>query len=360
MKISKKLIVVLIIASVIPAVIGRLSEWQKGVYKNNYELFESLLINMLFSVVVTLTISWVIISILNYLNEKVPWNDKLLNRLAIEILATVPVAVLLGYAFGNLIFWLHPYKTNSYAEFVFNFLIISIIMNFVLVAITDWFHFFNKWKESLLENEKAITQNAILEREKLQKQYEVLKNQVNPHFLFNSLNVLSSIVRTHPEKSERFVEEFSSLYRYILDQSEQELVPLSSEIEICESYLFLQKIRFEDRVVCSIDIKDQEMDGCFVFPLSVQTLLENCFKHNKSSRDNQLQIKVCIENDHIVIENNIQSRNDHIRSTGIGHKNLEMHYAHYNKYPMFKSEDGRYVCKLPLFNSLDPNQHLKE
>lgn len=348
MKLNKKLMIVLIIASLLPPLLFRIIEWRNGLFDSWYAFFESLLFNSLVSLIVTLSISWAILGILHWLNKKVPWTENVLKRLLLEIATTFPVALLLGYIFGNIAFYVNPYHSSEYKDFIFSFLVISAVMNFVLVAISDWFYFFNRWKDSLIENEKAITKNAVLEKENVESQYEVLKNQINPHFLFNSLNVLSSLVHTNPNKAEDFIDAFAELYRYILDQNEKDLVTVSEELKISKSYIFLQKIRFEDGMVCNFGIETKEIKEYRIFPLALQTLLENAIKHNTISKQSPLIIDVTIVGEQLVVSNNLQLRENIKASTGIGIPNLIKRYKHYGLVPTFEKTSTHYNCYIPL------------
>ena len=348
MKLNKKLLLVLVIASILPPLLFRIIEYRAGKFDSWYVFFESLLFNTIISLIVTLSISWVILSLLHWLNNKVPWNENILKRLFLEVVTTFPAALSMGYIFGNIAFYINPYNNTAYRDFIFSFLVISAVMNFILVAISDWFHFFNRWKESLVENEKAMTKNAVLEKENIASQYEVLKNQINPHFLFNSLNVLSSLVQTDPGKAEDFIDEFAELYRYILDQNEKDLVTLNEELEISKSYVFLQKIRFEDGIVCNFDIENKDIEGYQIFPLALQTLLENAVKHNTTSDQSPLIINVSLDNEQLVVSNNLQLRENTKASTGIGIPNLIKRYKHYGLTPTFEKTRTHYNCYLPL------------
>ena len=355
MKISRNLLYVLIAASVIPALIFRVKDWVDGKFNNLQEFIESLALNSLISVVVTLTISYAILTILHWLNKWAPWNEKILKRLAIEILCTFPVALFLGWAFGSIVFAINPPEGQSYREFVFSFLMISAVMNFVLVAISDWFYFFERWKRSLVEKERALMEKANIEKEKLRAQYAVLKNQINPHFLFNSLNVLSSLIHSDPDKAEEFVDEFAALYRYILEQTDADDVPLSKELQIARSYAFMQKQRFGEAVVFNFNTRLDDYSNYRVFPMSLQTLLENAVKHNRVDKDSPLIIEIMIDNNMLTVRNNWQSRMDKPASTGIGLNNLQLRYRHMGLEPVFGREGMYYVAKLPLIAPANSN-----
>lgn len=355
MKISKKLLLVLIIGSIVPPTYFRIKQWLNGEFNSYYEFFESLLFYSLISLVVTLSISWVVLSILHWLNRRLPWTDNILKRLLAEISLTLPISLFLGFIFGNITFLLVKEDGVVYKELIFSYLTISLIMNFVLVAISDWFYFFDRWKLSLVQNQKTLTDNEVLQREKIAAQYEALKNQINPHFLFNSLNVLSSIVHTDPDKAEMFIDEFASLYRYILENNENETITLSEEIDVAKSYCFLQEIRFGKAVQFSFEGFEKVDTKLHAFPLSVQTLLENAVKHNIASDEMPLHITIILAGNQVIIQNNLQLRKNQEPSTGIGTTNLIMRYKPYKLVPRFVKTADHYTATLPLLDT--PNQN---
>ncbi len=176
------------------------------------------------------------------------------------------------------------------------------------------FFFYVQWSDSL-KREQKLTQ------EKLIFQYQTLKNQVNPHFLFNSLNTLSSLVRENPDLSEEFIQKLSHIYRYILDDKDKELVPLSEEIKFVQDFFYLQKIRDEEKITLKIEI--QNMEGVRILPVSLQLLVENALKHNSATRNNPLEIIIHNEGiDRLVVRNNLQKKTRLSESPGIGLKNL--------------------------------------
>lgn len=349
MKINRSLLFVLILASLFPAIYFRIVEWKHGSFDSYYALFESLLFNIVTSLIVTLSISYAILSLLHWLNKIVPWSDNLVRRLVLEVAITFPVALTLGYLFGNLAYIVNPITQKGYDDFIFSFLAISGIMNLILVAISDWFYFFGRWKDSLVENERMKTKNIILQNENILAKYEVLKNQINPHFLFNSLSVLSALIPIDPDKAEEFTVELADLYRYILEQYENEKVSLIDEIAISKSYIFLQKIRFNEGLHCEFEVSEEESKKYEAFPLSIQTLLENAIKHNLVSEEAPLNIRIFIENDYLVVTNQLQSKEEPIGSTGIGLQNLKMRYKSYNLIPRFERTELDFWCYLPLF-----------
>jgi LytS/YehU family sensor histidine kinase len=169
------------------------------------------------------------------------------------------------------------------------------------------------WQTSLRREQKLREKNLIF-------QNETLKNQVNPHFLFNSLNTLSSLISTQPDTAEKFINRLSSIYRYILENGRKDKVPLQTELLFISDYFDLHKIRDEDKILLTIDAPDAEKFN--VVPVSLQILIENAIKHNIASRENPLKISVYIENKHVVVKNNLQKMAVQLKSTKIGLKNL--------------------------------------
>ncbi|MCB0664574.1 MAG: histidine kinase [Saprospiraceae bacterium] len=163
-----------------------------------------------------------------------------------------------------------------------------------------------------LEVGRLKMRNRELEREQITAQFEVLKNQVNPHFLFNSLNILRSLISTDQEKAIEFTDKFSKLYRSMLMIRDQHLISVGEELEFVQRYLYLQKTRFSDSLQVKIDFSQHQLDHS-IPPFSIQMMVENCIKHNIVSEEQPLTIEVKVENNHVLIINNLQLRNTSVR-----------------------------------------------
>lgn len=188
------------------------------------------------------------------------------------------------------------------------------IATFVGFGIGGLFFFYVMWAE-------AVDKVKKLREEKLIFQYETLKSQVNPHFLFNSLNTLLSLVRSEPDLSEKFVQKLSSIYRYILENREKELVPLSDELDFVNNYFYLQKIRDDEKIEMKIELNIEV--NALIVPVSLQLLVENALKHNISTRKQPLEIIIHNEGiDKIVVRNQLQKKSQLNDSSKIGLKNL--------------------------------------
>lgn len=198
-----------------------------------------------------------------------------------------------------------------------------------------------------LENYKRISSQA---------QLQSLKSQVNPHFLFNNLSVLSALIPTDTESSVKFVRQFSNVYRYILNSGEKELIPLKEEIDFLESYIFLLKTRFQDGLTVELNVSDELKKMCII-PVSLQLLVENAIKHNVVSKLKPLTIKIHGDNfSNICVSNNLQIKKvDDLESTKLGLTNIEKRYAFLGKGGVIIKNDGKnFEVSVPLIVMPNP------
>lgn len=197
--------------------------------------------------------------------------------------------------------------------------------------------------------EDVQLQAERLEKENLQAQFAALKSQVNPHFLFNSLSILSSLVHLDPELSEKFIDQLSRAYRYILEQKDNERVLLKTELEFIQTYRFLLNIRFENKFDVFIDASEAEQLQYSIAPLTLQLLVENAVKHNRMSTREPLLVYIYLEDDCLVVQNNLHPRPQTDTSTGVGLQNIITRYTLLTDQPVWVGEsDGNFVVKIPL------------
>jgi len=208
-------------------------------------------------------------------------------------------------------------------------------------------------KESSESLTEARTQLITLQKENLQSQFDVLKQQVNPHFLFNSLNVLTSLIKLEPDLAEKFSEHLSKVYRYVLENKDNELVDLNTELIFLDAYIFLLNIRFVNKLKVNIDIPESKR-SYQVIPLAMQLLIENAIKHNIMSKSKPLHIDIFIDKQNFLnIVNNLQERPTQIISTGIGLKNIQNRYLLLNNTePVFEKTETHFIAKVPLVNNV--------
>ena len=204
-------------------------------------------------------------------------------------------------------------------------------------------------EERTLELTRANTQLINLQKENLQSQFEVLKQQVNPHFLFNSLNVLSSLIRIDPALAETFTEKLSKVYRYVLEHKDKDLVSLSTELEFLTAYLFLLEIRFMNKIVIDLGI-DRKYYDLQIPPIAIQLVIENAIKHNTFSRAEPLKIEIFVDESlNLNIVNNLRLRETRFASTGVGIENITRRYGLVSaRRPEFIKTDDFFVARLPL------------
>lgn len=209
----------------------------------------------------------------------------------------------------------------------------------------------NETVEKLTE---ANTQLIRLQKENLQSQFEVLRQQVNPHFLFNSLNVLTSLIKIEPDLAEKFTEHLSKVYRYVLENKDNDLVSLQTELDFLDAYIFLLHIRFTDKIKIHIDIAP-DIREMLILPIALQLLIENAIKHNTMSKRMPLEIHIEVENRQwLRISNNLQERESHMASTGVGLKNIAHRYELLEMpSPEFYKTDCCFVARVPLKNTND-------
>jgi LytS/YehU family sensor histidine kinase len=227
-----------------------------------------------------------------------------------------------------------------YATFFFVF---SLILVFVDLGI----NLLNKWRYSLGQIEK-------FKKENLETQFEMLRMQVNPHFLFNSLNTLSSLVYQDQDLAANFLRELSSVYRYMLEKRKSDLVTVEEEMEFTKSFIYLLSLRFDKKLIFQVDVPATVYKKEIV-PLTLQILIENAVKHNVVSMKRPLNINVYIENEEsIVVKNNLQLKDDETYSSGIGLNNIRTRLELVTDRPLDVVEDETYfIVKVPILKRHD-------
>ena len=199
-------------------------------------------------------------------------------------------------------------------------------------------------------SEKLQSKTTELGKQQLVNEISLLKTQVNPHFLFNSLSILSSLVHVDPDLSEKFIDQLSKSYRYILEQKDQALVTLRTELNFIEAYAFLLKIRFENKFRLDIHLPEEILDKYKIAPLTLQLLVENAVKHNRMSLAEPLVVDVSLNDENmLVVKNKLQPRATEYKSTGVGLENIMNRYALVTNKKVFVGEvDDHFVVKIPM------------
>lgn len=304
------------------------------------EVFQSFIFGFIFSSALSFGGSQVDF----FFDKKMSWIEKPAKRLILTVITYMAYTFVASYiiVFGIAYFTGQFTLDNIPWRGIGQGTEAPMIFAFIFMAIFTTRSWLFEWRKSAIEAEKLRT-------EKISTQYQSLKNQLNPHFLFNSLNVLSNLVYEDADRSAEFIQKLSKIYRYVLEVQQEELVPLSQELSFAKNYLELQKLRFEDGLAYSIRVKEEDAKGQ-IPPLSLQLLLENAIKHNEASRNNPLFIDIFKDENDLIVSNTYQpKRVQHEESTGIGLKNIDLRYEFLSsRKPIIVNSEDEFVVRLPL------------
>jgi sensor histidine kinase YesM len=221
-------------------------------------------------------------------------------------------------------------------------LLIGVLCNLLATSFNEGASFYDKWRTMADEAES-------LKKENLQSQLEGLKGQVNPHFLFNSLNSLSSLIADEPEKAEKFLDEMSKVYRYLLRNNEDGLATVDKEMHFIQSYFHMLKTRYGDGMEMEVKINEQYLDYLLP-PLTLQMLVENAVKHNMILKDSPLQILIMTTNSgKLIVSNNLQRKVRNVSSNKVGLSNIARKYQLMKEEEIFIQDDGKeFAVAVPL------------
>jgi len=277
-----------------------------------------------------------------FLDKLVPWEVKPVFALVVHLSSSI-IFTLIDIFIVNYLVYRYVFNVNLLDDFN-RFLGFAAIQFGIALLITTIFyvkHYFDSWRDLVVKTEQFKSEALAL-------QYETLKSYVNPHFLFNSLSVLSSLVEKDTLKSQEFIKQLSDIYRYVLEQKDKELVKLDTELNFVESFINLHRIRHGNSL--KVDMKVDDKSG-HVIPLSIQILLENAFKHNIISEEEPLNVTIWREHDYIIVQNKLQTRKTINQSGGIGLETIQKRYAFFTNRPMaISTENGFYTVKVPVLD----------
>ncbi len=283
----------------------------------------------------------------DFLNKKFPWSEATTKRAVVSIISILIANIILVYFCNYLNFVVIQKAATAKEYFSGKYNFINWFTINIALLISAFLHAKSFMEELKKTSKKEVVEQKLIARS-ANAQFESLKNQLDPHFLFNSLNVLSSLIDENPKQAQKFTASMSKIYRYVLEQKDKELVTVEDEIEFAKTYCELLKTRFEDSVDFEFNINNEDLKR-FVVPLSLQLLLENCIKHNFATSSKPLIIKVFSENDTLCIENNLQVREQMKESAGIGLANIVQRYSLITKRNVFiEKSDDYFKVKLPM------------
>jgi LytS/YehU family sensor histidine kinase len=273
----------------------------------------------------------------NVLDYFFSWEKQTISRLIAGLIGMLVYTVssvyglifLFGTVFG---FYLGDGIEETYSTTVVITLIITLFMTGRL--------FFANWRKAAVDAER-------LKKESVEAQYNNLKNQVNPHFLFNSLNALTNLVYQDQDKAVKFIKQLSDVYRYVLDSRDKEVVSLQEELKFIEAYAYLQQIRFGNKLKIEIDLAHVKS---LVAPLAIQMLVENAIKHNEISEEHPLFIRIYKHDQNLVVENTLQRKSVLLdESSGLGLENIKNRYEFLSTGEVDVHEaEGKFIVAIPI------------
>jgi len=295
----------------------------------------------------------------NYLNQKINWekyNQR--YRLAIGFLGSISltlIALFLIRTFHKVVL-----EGQTYSEFLASqngtFYLISLIITVVISLFFHVFYFYKALQENKVKEQKIIAGTASAK-------FESLKNQIDPHFLFNSLNVLTSLIEESPDSAQKFTTSLSKIYRYVLEQKDKELVSIEEELAFAILYMNLLKMRFEDSIHYEVPKELSTLNGKVV-PLSLQLLLENTIKHNVVSEKKPLYIRIYEDKGYLIVENDFQKKEVLGARKGVGLQNIADRYSLITQREVAVEQNSEvFRVKLPIltkqFSVMETNQSNK-
>jgi len=313
----KTLMVGLLVGAVLSVIFISIEFFASGSVKFDRELLVDVGYNMLYSIVLTFINS----SFFVYLNERVVWKKYSKYRLVIGAFGGV-LLTMLGILWIRILIRM-GFEGATWEEFLSRekaiYYLVALIITIVVSVFFHAMYFYRALQDKKVKEQKIIAGTASAK-------FDALKNQLDPHFLFNSLNVLTSLIEEDPDQAQKFTTSLSKVYRYVLEQKNKDLVTVDEELQFAKTYIQLLKMRFEDSIIFDIPDKCSNPEAKII-PLSLQLLLENAVKHNIVTSTRPLYIKVFEEGEALIIQNNLQEKQVVKKSSGVGLRNIQQRYS---------------------------------
>jgi sensor histidine kinase YesM len=273
------------------------------------------------------------------------------GRLVILCGSLLLYGMLAAYLFGFFyaltdIVCFHRYEAwESFRAFSYDLNFGIFLFYLLILTFNGILYYYSGWKEYQLQTERLM-------RENIQARYDALRNQIDPHFFFNSLSVLTNLVYKSPDLAADYVTQLAKTYRYILDKKFENLVPVQTELAFLDAYLFLIHIRHQQSIRFSADIPEKVRMKGMIPPVTLQMLIENAIKHNRFSAQDPLLITVKSEDNFLVVSNHTRPKATPEISSGIGLENIRKRYALIGSASMeIIQEDELFIVKLPIINA---------
>ena len=338
LKSVKNIIVTFVIGCII-YVIAELLSGDSFQYKDT----TSFLIDFGFTQLYTFVLSYTNTIYFNYIKKLKFKEYDVIKRIVYGISgATVITLITIFFLrlFVSVILYNQPFNTfvngETWRGYSFGLWITLTILSIFYIA-----YFYNRYQKNKITEQKVIAGAASAK-------FDALKNQLDPHFLFNSLNVLTSLIEENPDNAQKFTTSLSKVYRYVLEQKSKELVTVDEELNFARTYMSLLKMRFEDSIVFEMPDKASNPETKVV-PLSLQLLLENAVKHNMVTSSKPLHIKIYEDGDHLVVMNNLQPKQIVKKSSGVGLENIKQRYKLLSSRKVYINQrDKDFAVAIPM------------
>lgn len=285
--------------------------------------------------------------VLLFFRKRFPGTEQSGKRILYQALGCLAVTILIRYMtiwlYDKTVFWGYLFPPEGYLYNIF----VGLLYVAIVGGIYEGVYYFRKWKQQIAETE-------TLKRQNLQTQLDSLKAQINPHFLFNNLSSLSSLIMEDQHRAVQFVEQLAAVYRYLLQSNEKDLTSLRNELDFIENYFRMLKTRFNDGIELKLNVPDDQLDS-LVAPLTLQLLIENAVKHNMVLPGKPLVIELHTIDETLIVENNVQPKSSPIISHRTGLKNIIEKYRILSPKKIVVEQDAhRFRVSIPL---LKPEQH---
>ncbi|WP_136481954.1 2TM domain-containing protein [Cognatitamlana onchidii] len=333
-----KSIILTIAIGCIVFVIGNILE-SGFTFKSSHEFFESFAFYQLYSFV----LGYSNMAFFDFMAHRGWKKNDTIKRIIIGFLGAI-IITLLGLFVLRVVITVF-YFGVPFSDFIererFSYYQFGLWITVIILAVFHAIYFYNRYQQNRIKEQKVIAGTASAK-------FDALKNQLDPHFLFNSLNVLTSLIEENPGSAQKFTTSLSKVYRYVLEQKNKELVTVDEELQFAKTYMSLLKMRFEDSIVFSAPERAMNPESKVV-PLSLQLLLENAVKHNMVTTTKPLHIKIYEKQGDLVVENNLQPKQIVKKSSGVGLSNIQQRYDLLtNKKVNITKDAGHFAVAVPM------------
>lgn len=314
-------------------------------FGNAFDSLQGFFLGFVWSFSICIT-QWAGPMIIGYqLDKRFRWIDRPVTRTFVEIISllmwSVSAFVIVQFIMMYMINGISPAEAWQFVKrsIIYTFLI-SLFISLVFTAIG----FFKAWR-------KSVIREAELNAQMMAYKYEALRNQLNPHFLFNSFNVLSDLVYDNQAQAVKFIRQLSDLFRYVLDNRDKELVTLEEELTFLNAYLYLLKTRFGDKLIMKINCAADA--SVMVVPMTLQLLVENAVKHNEVSEHFPLMVEIRRSGDTLEVENSLRHKNAGDDSKNTGLKNIAQQYSFFTEREIeIMPAETTFKVRIPLIQKV--------